>query len=308
MQILAKLLNDYELFQGLSEAPRDRSNEPAVRQVERFLFRACSLISHLDTMKSAEASSVFLASQYYKQIKWPQNRRISFSSESVFRAYAQIAPALSALVDLQNQLLPICRLLLDIRCSLASSLSKEMKRDLRAKGFPAELVGSVEDYWEKSGKYIRDLRDVSEHFMDLSGDAIIEWTEGPGKLLVFLPDNPETKSPSKFTYVNETDAFEALANSAHELNEIINISAKIGGYNKKPFTQSFAFGRNGVLSGQSERTVSLIVSVKSKETDSNGVSRIVLDAIEFGQKAADENQNAEMWARQPKTDTEEGLA
>ena len=108
MHYIPKILNERNAFLRLNTLMRDSErNEKLVVKIEHFLYRATCVLVGLSRMYVAEGMSVNLVRSYLKQIKFGADRKIAISAEPLFEVYSQIPAALSQLVNMQNQILPI---------------------------------------------------------------------------------------------------------------------------------------------------------------------------------------------------------
>ena len=66
---------------------------------------------------------------------------------------------------------------------------------------PKNIVQTIHNYWDKSGRQLKDYRDLSQHFAVIASDARA-FKDGSGEIHIFfvLPNNPEIKSASKTIY------------------------------------------------------------------------------------------------------------
>lgn len=304
MHYVPRVLNQKNAFQGLNSLMRDtHGNEKFVSKIEHFLYRATCVLISLERMYAAEGMSVNLVRSYIRQIKFGKDRKIAISAEPLFEVYSQIPSALSQLINMQNQILPILQTALEINGSVPSSLNNAVKTGIKRYGFPDEVVNLINEYWVNGGKYLRDVRDINEHFVALVDFTFFKYQSDPGQILVLLPDNPEDKSPDKFTYNNELDAFEIISNGFTQLNFLIEGILNNIGIKPKPFENSIFLKHIGTLEEKQERTLALMIDITKSETSEKG-TKLYLDTIELQQIIPKEPGKGNLAVRKVKPDHE----
>lgn len=301
MLYAAKLLNHRGYFRRIASLPTDRYNEKAVRKVERFLYRASCAAAGLEALYNAERDAIFLANRYKGQIKWPPNRRIIISGDMIFGVYQQIPPILTALVDLQNQIPEIFRLSTGGDGSLPNSLNSWQKKDFD--GAPEAEKVLLRSYWNSGGKYLRDLRDVLEHH-DMLGDVSFwEAKTFPGSFLVFLPDNPDSKTYKNFTYTQEKDAFDTLNKGLLEIHLLLDNICRLNGIEEGNHTASIKLAHAGNLEPRQERTLGILIE-GIPQTSQNGDTHLQLSTTEIVQVVPSQPDAGNIAARKLKLDSE----
>ncbi len=305
MRYLPRLLNDREFFQELNSALENikKPNEKLTLKIEHFLYRASCVLYSLERMYSAEQASVNIVRSYIKQIKFPDNGRISVSVEPLFEVYSQIPAALSQLVNMQNLLLEIFQGLFEIKKSVPASFRKAVTNGLTKYGFDKYTSTLVSAYWEKNGLLIRNLRDLNEHYIALVDHTFFSYTKDPGQILVLLPDNPETKSGDKFLYKNELDAYETIANGLIHLDALVSMVLEKLEYKPKRFESSLYMGHMGSLEEEQERTLGLMITITKVEKTESG-SKLHLDTVEIQQIIPAREGAGNIAVRKLKTDSE----
>ncbi len=283
MHYLPKLLNQRGIFQRLNSALRDESTAESTRkQIERFLYRATCVLVGINSIYRAEGASVTFAKSYVKQLKLPENGRVAIATDPLFEVYSQIHNTVSSLVLMQNSILNISKPILGVDAQTPKSLADAMKKGLAEYGFEKEVISHIQNYWDKYGSYIRDVRNVDEHYDALVDQTFFEFINEPGQIKVFLPDNPNVKSPARFTYDDEIDAAQAIIDTFNALNALFEEICKHAGYEPSQFSNSLSLGQIGILKEGEERTLGLLIQFDGKETKGNETI-IKLDTIEMMQ-------------------------
>lgn len=304
MHYIPKILNERNAFLRLNTLMRDSErNEKLVVKIEHFLYRATCVLVGLSRMYVAEGMSVNLVRSYLKQIKFGADRKIAISAEPLFEVYSQIPAALSQLVNMQNQILPILQAVFEINGSVPSSLNDAIKAGLKKYGFSDAIDRQINEYWSRGGKYIRDLRDINEHFVALVNYTYFKHEKDPGQILVLLPDNPEEKSPSKFTYNEELDAFDMISTGFNQLNELFEQILKDSGLAPLRFENSIYLTHMGSLEEEQERSLGIMIDITKTETTESG-TKLYLDAIELMQIIPKDSKSGNLAVRKVKPDHE----
>jgi hypothetical protein len=298
------LLNEYGVFQRLNSLLSDSGyGEPFSNRIEHFLYRASCVLSSLRNMYAAEENTVVLVRSYIKQIEFGADKKISVSAEPLFYVYAQIPTYLTLLVAMQNDILIILQKLLNISGEVPSSLNKAMKKDVVRYGFSSEIQQALKVYWESGGKYLRDVRDINEHHLALVDYSYFKYENDPGQVVIYLPDNPEAKSPKRFTYLKEIDAYETIAQGFNNINSLMDSILMGIGIEPTPFTPSLSMGQMGDLVKPQNRTLGLMINIQSREVSEEG-AKLVLDTIEIKQIIPETEGGGNISLRKMKVDNE----
>lgn len=304
MKYHAGLLNQHGAFQGLNSLLGAVGSERFFsNSVEHFLYRASCVLSSLHNMHVAKEQTVALVRSYIKQIEFGADKKIAVSAEPLFYVYAQIPTCLTLLVAMQNDILLILQKLLKINGEVPSSLSKAMKKGVCHYGFSKNIEARLKSYWDCGGKYLRDVRDINEHHLALVDYSYFKYEKEPGQVVIYLPDNPESKSPKSFTYSKELDAYEAIASGFESINSLITTFLNDMGIEPTPFTPSLSMGQMGSLELPQNRTLGLMINIQSREATDTGF-KIVLDTVEIKQVIPDRKNVGNISLRKMKVDSE----
>lgn len=288
MHYLPKLLNQRGMFQRLNTVLRSKdTGEAGRKQIERFLYRASCVITGIQAIYQSEQTAVIFAKSYIKQLKLPENRRIAISTEPLFNAYSQIHNAVSSLAIMQNHILDLAKVILGIKSSTPASLAAAMKKGACKYGFDSNAASLIDDYWNYAGKYIRDVRNIDEHYDALVDQTFFEYKSEPGQIMIFLPDNPQDKSPNSFRYDDEMDAADTIIKALDSLNKLMDDLCQLSGIDVKPYGTVLNLSQTGELVKGEERTLGLIMEHAGTETNDKETV-IKLDTIEIRQTLPNE--------------------
>lgn len=107
---------------------------------------------------------------------------------------------------------------------------------------PDEHKSLFDDYWLSQGKQLADYRDVDQHFDVLARQCFLDCSSKSfSRLWVCLPDNPEVKSPARFTYSNEIDAVQFTDDAFHRLHLLSEELSKKSGAGPQPLERVINF-------------------------------------------------------------------
>lgn len=281
MHYVPRILNDKKVFQRLNSfMTNSKQNNSLFTKINHFLYRATCVLVSLERMKIAREQTITFVNYYIKQIKFGDDRKIALSAEPLFEIYAQIPAALSQLVNMQNEILPILQCALNIKSSVPKSFNDAMNKGINNYNIPSDIWNLLTVYWKSGGKYLRDVRDINEHYIALVDYTFFKCDEEPGEILVLLPDNPEIKSANDFTYNREIDAYKVLINGINQLNDLIEVIFSGIGMEPKNFDHSISMKHMGILEIDQERTLALMIDVTDVKSTENGI-KIFLHTTEI---------------------------
>ncbi|HAI41226.1 MAG TPA: hypothetical protein DCM40_25520 [Maribacter sp.] len=286
MHYLHKTLNAYNFFPHLSSLTNNPRNPPGLSdKVIRFLYRASCVFQSFHFIQQSHKDSIDLAFLYVKQLKFNESRRIAFSCTELFLAYSQIPSALSAMVIMQNELLRIIALISggDGK-NIPKSMNDAFKRGIEKLGYSNEVNKLITDYWNENGKYIRALRNINEHYDSLIDYTFFEFDKNQGKILILLPDNPESQSPRKFTYSNEHNAKDIIHNGIHALNNLVNKICELYKIETKKYQPILLSKKAENFNNIEDTTLSLMISVEQIVDGKKGLHAMHMMQTGFGVK------------------------
>ncbi len=300
MHYLPNLLNHNNFFLHLASlSPNPQSSASLTKKIDRFLYRGTCALQSLLAMEHSLKESEKLGLEYIEQLKFDSKNRVPFACSELFLAYAQIPATLSSIVIMQNQLL---RLISDITGqgkNIPKSMNDAFKKGIEILEFDEQINDLLNNYWNNGGKYIREVRNVNEHFDALVDYTFFEFKNNVGTVLIFLPDNPETKSPKNFVYKSEKNAIYTLYDGIKAINELLNSICEIKEIPKGQFQPSIIVNQVAELNANKEKTLGVFISVEEIKDGMRG-----LHTMELKQKGILDNGQPELEFRKLKTDKE----
>ena len=298
MHYLPKLLNENGFFLQLASLnPNPKSSSSLIHKIERFLYRGTCALQSLLAMQHSLRESEKLALEYKDQLAFNSKNRVPFACSELFLAYAQIPATLSSIVLMQNQLLRLISELTGQGENIPKSMNDAIKKGIGKFGFDEKITDLINEYWAHSGRYIREVRNVNEHFDALVDYTFFQYKSNIGTVLIFLPDNPETKSPKKFEYNKEKNAIEVLYDGFKSINKLIEEICDLEKIPKGQFRPSVAVNHINDLNNNVEKTLGIFISVEQVKDGMRG-----LHTMELRQK--ENNGQPKYEFRNLKTDKE----
>jgi len=200
---LTRIFNEYGLFRHMSGWKNKYSEDgnTNVHLIKEFLFRASSAYLSINRMNVLSINCV----NQYKRQKFRlklNNERILFWSPTVIEILSEISPFLSTLRILQNDFFKLAARECNPNVGVPKSLNDAMKKGLTTYGFSDKLAKLFINYWDETGKQIKNYRDMDQHYYSMIKHSYIQ-TYPDEKLLIFLPDNPDNKSTTSVTFKKE---------------------------------------------------------------------------------------------------------
>jgi hypothetical protein len=137
----------------------------------------------------------------------------------------EIDSFLESAVRAQNALIPYMRRAL--RCSMPNSLNGTMKNFVLGKlKISPELTDQLTQYWDNSGKKLREYRDLSQHYALVSSECTLyRGATGVLGISLTLPNNPDMKNIQGLKFTNPI--IQALPYILNALIKLIAISYRI---------------------------------------------------------------------------------
>lgn len=277
MHYLYKTLNHNDYFRHFASLETNPDSPKGLSEkITRFLYRSSCLFLSFHHLKTSLSDSVELAFQFVQQLKFNNENRIAFSCSELFMGYAQIPAALSALVLMQNELLRIIPLISGSGKDLPKSLNRVFEKGVKTYGFSHEIEELLIQYWKNGGKYIRDLRNINEHYDILVNHTFFEFKNNRGRILIFLPDNPESRSPRKFTFKKELNANDVIHKAMTDMNNLVADICELHGFRKGNFRPHCISKTVYTFNYDRETTMNLMISLEEVKDN-----RKVLHAMEM---------------------------
>ncbi len=281
MKYLSPELNANKLFLPLATLLKSPSSSQKLTEtIEKFLFRASCALQGLSDIEQSLNISVKCAEEYRDQIKFhDSNKKVLIASNILFTAYSNIPSILSNIVIMQNKLLNLIAQIFDYNLKgIPSSFNNAYKN--RFHDFPNKtIINLFTLYYEGGGKYIRDLRDINEHFDELLNETYYLQLRKQGKILMYFPDNPEIKSPKKFTYEKQMNAFDVLFDSLKILSNVIEDICSLKKVPPSDFKYNITIDSKIKPSLVPEYTVGLMINSRKKEGDGLFIETLELRKI-----------------------------
>jgi len=250
---LPDLLNNNNLFLNLNGLIQ-RENESLNQVKDEIFSRGTSALLHLIRIQDLNKNCIAEFSLYENQLINIKDTKIVYSSESLGFLLNEISPLFGTLRMLQNLSIKLLNVL-GVN-TLPNSINDYMKKSEKHK-VEQKLHDKIRVYWESTGEILKHYRDIDQHYKWLFRRYFLQ-IKGIKTIIIELPDNPETKSPKKFTYSKNINAIDFLNNAFKEIHDLIeNIAIEYGGVKTK-HNQGLSMDQLGELTPFSNRTISFM--------------------------------------------------
>lgn len=273
MHYLYKTLNQNDYFRHFATMETNPNSPKGLTdKIIRFLYRSSCLFISFHHLKKSLSDSVELAFQFVQQLKFNDSNRITFSCSELFMAYSQIPTSLSALVLMQNELLRIIPLISGSGIDLPKSMNRVFEKGIKTYGLSPEVEKLLNQYWDNGGKYVRDLRNINEHYDILVNHTFFEFKNNIGRILILLPDNPESQSPKKFTHKKELNANDIIYKAMNDMNNLVADICELNGIIKGDFRPHIISKSIETFNYDRETTMSLMISLEEVKENNKTLS------------------------------------
>ena len=274
---IAELLNAYNLFQTTA-GWKEHLGQGNEKDISAFLYRGTSAVVHLQRIHELNNICVQEYEIFEDQLDIKDDR-IVFNSVSLIAFINEISPLLSTLRIMQDSLLPLVGKTLGISVSI--SMNDGIK-NLHRYNMQKQIKDKLLLYWQSNGSRLRGYRVIDQHYHNLIEHTFFQ-VNPIKKVLILFPDNPEEKSSSKFKYEKNIDAVDFLETSFNKLHTLTEDIAAILGFTPKTYGVEVNMSQLGELVPPQERTLSLMVDKKIRQTDENNVT-LEITGLKMNQK------------------------
>jgi len=221
------LFNQYYLFQKFSGLCKKLN---FVSQVDELLYCLNSAILRLIAIKEYNFECVKEYLEREKFLTVINTPRIAFFSSNLVRLLNEIPIFFSDMKKAQDIFLSVLALELDLKEKPPKNMNKAIKNTLEKYKIPSEISSLIYNYWEQSGKSIKDYRDMDQHWHQIVQRTWLQ-LEPEKKIIVILPD-----SKHELTYEKKINALELLEKSFYDYHELVEKISEFLGYDKNtPF-------------------------------------------------------------------------
>ena len=271
---LPELLNSEGLFQRVYSWKTDSS---CPDEFSALLYRASSCLIHIRRLTELNHRCVTEFGLFEDQLALGEDR-IVYQSPSLLAALNEISPLLSSLRIMQDMLLPLIGR--TNGRSMPASINDGMKT-LHMLGLSNEIRGILLRYWQASGSSLRDYRVLDQHHASLVAHTFLQ-IRPTKKVLVLFPDNPETRTPKKFTYDKSINGIEYLHSAFMRLHAVYEDIAGALGFEGGLIESEIGMAQLGILLPPRKRT--LAFWYEANQSISATGMQINISGIEFRQR------------------------
>lgn len=211
-------------------------NKQRTSNSDEFLFHATIVIMSLYKIKALN-DFCFSQMQPVKKQLTVKDDKIIVWSPTVVELLTLIPPMLTSLIVMQNKIFPLLLPAAGYKQSPPSSF-REAVNNIHKYNLPKPVMQKTLSYWHNGGLTIRQYRDIAEHHYYLLARTYYQLTPGE-KVLIYLPDDPNEKSHSKYTFNKKIDGIEYLEQAFIALCQYIDAVLSDVGFPSEPIQQPF---------------------------------------------------------------------
>ncbi len=207
-----------------------------------------------------------------------QDNRILFVSAISISILNEITPLLSSLRIMQNQFIGLVSKYYQksLPSSIKDFIKKSSKYDL-----PEEIKRIISEYWDQSGEFLKNLRDIDQHFYHLIENSFM--TINPKKKVnILFPDNPDCKSPASFKFEKNIDGLEFLFRTFQEINKLYESFSEFVGFDEKDIIFSVGFKHLMKEDVNDKRTLFMFYE-EFLQNAGNNRANLIIKALLFNQ-------------------------
>jgi hypothetical protein len=268
---IARVLNSANLFQYLGGWKVEGDN-PENPGLDEFFFRATAAYLSLIRMRLLIAVCLEEYRKHKKSLNLKSDR-IVFWSPTFVQLLNEFSPFLSALMIMQNLLLPLVGRALNVRKDIPLSFREAIKK-LRVCGFNDEISRIAMEYWSSGGSEIRNYRDIDQHYHAIVQHSFLQISPVE-RALIYLPDDPQDRSRRRATFLKERDALVYFENAFVKFHAFVERVAALLGFQPAAIGQTVGMAQLGQLDDGIRKTLALMID------DSDRISGIEIGQTEM---------------------------
>ena len=228
----ADLFNGNNLLQHLGGYVNKQGQSNS--NIDEFLFHATILLMGLYKIRALNTLSVRQMQPVKEQLT-VKDERIIVWSPTMVELLTLIPPSLISLVVMQNKIFPLILPALGFKQTPPSSFHDAMKH-LDIYNLPRPVKQKTLSYWQKGGKAARQYRDIAEHHYYLLARTYYQFTPVE-KVLIYLPDDPNQKNHTKYTFDKKIDCIDYLEQAFLTLCQYVDAILSDVGFASEPVPQ-----------------------------------------------------------------------
>lgn len=225
----ADTFNSRGLFQHVGGWFALHPSQSVAARLTDLLQRAAQALFHVEQAVYFEGAALAQFAAFSSQFS-PASHHARGASPLVSATLIHLSSSLAALRVMQNdawRLICVASNVANAPSSITDGikmLAKGPRSGKHAVGqhVPEPLRDLVTQYWKKHGAALVDYRDIDQHFDVLQTGCLLTFEKGKiASLTIVLPDNPEVKSKSRYTYYRRVSAVAFAQTAFARLHELI---------------------------------------------------------------------------------------
>lgn len=228
----ADLFNSNNLLQHLGGYVKKLSQSNS--NSDEFLFHATILVMSIYKIRALNALCL-RQMQTVKEQLTVKDDTISVWSPTMVELLTLIPSSLSSLVVMQNKIFPLILPAAGFTQSPPSSF-REAVKSIQKYNLPEPVKQKTLSYSENGGLAARQYRDIAEHHYYLLARTYYQFTPVE-KVLIYLPDDPNQKNHTKYTFNKKIDCIAYLEQSFLELCQYVDAVLSDLGFAREPIPQ-----------------------------------------------------------------------
>lgn len=247
------IFNRAGLFQRFgSWLEASNGNEFIHSRIEELLSRSTCAYINLNRMNNINK---FCIQQYEELEKYLsiKDNEIGFWSPSLAEMFNEFSSYLSNFRIMQNLVWCLSVRGYDSKLNPAKSINDGVKK-IRSYGLDPELEALIKDYMHKRGNYIKNCRDLDQHFVPIMEHTSLQ-VNPIKKVKVLLPDNPEVKSKKMLKFESGIDALDFFKQAFIDFHDFSDNIAEFLGFEPRDIPHKMRFFHRGF----DERTLMLYI-------------------------------------------------
>jgi hypothetical protein len=247
----AEIFNSIGLFQNLGGWIGTLDGTGTKARTHIVLQRAYQVLFHLEQCDHLERLAREQFDPYARSIADLPDC-IHAWSPLVANLMIELSAALGALRILQNEVWMLAASASGVKDAPASmrkaykAISQKNSRGSTGQrlstDIPDDVRNAIAKYWTNSGETMAAYRDIDQHHDVLArGCFLLTAGNAVQRVSVRLPDNPELKSPARFTYDKNMDGLDLAHTGFSALHELVEEMAKLVNAPRAPLQQTIEF-------------------------------------------------------------------
>ena len=201
---------------------------------EHMLFQATCAYINLIYLKKTERECISQFKRFEHKLDL-KNDRLYFHSPTIFDLFGRISPILNSVRIMQNITAKLLKYELN-EITLPDNMRKLIDNEIHNEKLPNNIKKLVNEYWDNSGKKVKQYRDIIQHHYLLVRKTYLQISPEI-KIIILLPDNPDKKAYKDALFNEKINAIDYVRSAFYEFHDLLESLSSEFGYEPKPFQQ-----------------------------------------------------------------------